>query len=310
MPAYQDRLFDVFGLGAIAVDMVGLIDSWPEQGAKVKLNDFVISDGGLIGTALTTVSRLGGKAAIAAKLGNSFLAERAFKSLRGESIDISNVIREDHDPVLSFILSSSENSDRNIFFSRKNVSYPLPQEFPDQEWFNKTKTLLIDHGTGIAGIEAAKMAKQNGVKVIIDAERLEPGIKELLTISDHIVVGQKFAMIYTGTSNEAEMLHSLRERNDQVVIITKGEQGLVGLDISGIFKLDAFKVNTIDTTGCGDVFHGAYALGIARGWDLKKCCLFASAASAMSSTKTGGREGIPSNQELIQFLHSRGISFQ
>ena len=185
----------------------------------------------------------------------------------------------------------------------------MPGEFPDQHWFQKTKVLLIDHGTGNSGYETALKAKQNGISVIIDAERMEHGIKELLCISDHIVVGQKFAALYSGTNKDIDMLNSIRERDSQVVIITKGENGLIGSDSSGTFILEAFKVNAVDTTGCGDVFHGAYALGIARGWNIKQSCLFASGAAAMSSMKVGGREGIPDYNQLIEFLSSRGIRF-
>jgi len=65
-------------------------------------------------------------------------------------------------------------------------------------------------------------------------------------------------------------------------------------------------VDVVDTTGAGDTFHGAFAYGVARGWDTERCGEFAAAVAAIKCTMPGGRTGLPTLQKALEFLRSRG----
>jgi sulfofructose kinase len=294
---------DVLGLGSVTVDFVGILKTWPGKGAKKMLDSLTICDGGLVGTALVAAARLGGKVAFAGKLGRSEMARRALEALCRESVDTSFVVEtEDAEPIVAIILTDSTDGQRNIFWTRQNVQYPMPWELPDKNWFRKTAVLLIDFESGLAGIEAAKTAKQHNIPVVIDVERDEPHIAEAMSVSSHIIVSEEFANDYTGSSDVAEMLAALRSDPEQVVIVTRGEKGCVGSSNEGDFELPAFDVDVVDTTGCGDTFHGAFALAIARGQPVVSAARFASGAAALCATQLGGRAGIPTAQQLEQFL--------
>ena len=287
----------------MTVDFVGTVEAWPDKGVKKMLDSFTICDGGLVGTALVASARLGGKAAFAGKLGRSEMARRALQALRRESVDTSFVVETaDAEPIIAFILTDSTDGQRNIFWTRRNVQYPMPWEFPDKDWFRRTTVLLIDFESGLAGIEAAKIAKQHGIPVVIDVERDEPHVAEAMSVSSHVIVSEEFAGGYTGSSNVAEMLGALRSDPEQVVIITRGEKGCVGSSREGDFELPAFDVDVVDTTGCGDTFHGAFALAIAKGQSVISAAQFASGAAALCATQLGGRAGIPTAEQLEQFL--------
>ncbi len=298
----------VFGLGAITVDFIGKVSGWPEQDVKTLLTDLTITGGGLVGNAISTVARLGGKAFIAGRLGYSLTAKMAFQFLEEAGVNVQNILRiENAEPVRSFILTDPENGKRNIFFTRQNVSYPSPDEFPDPEWYRQASVLVIDHGTGESGYLTALEARKKGLDVVLDVERKEPEIEKLMEISNHIIVGRNFAASYSGTESEEKIFKYLRKSKDQVIVMTLGGEGLVGQDSNGVFRFPGLKINMVDSTGCGDVFHGAYAFGISMGWDTKKSCLLANAASALKATRTGGGANIPGRKEVLDFIRERNI---
>ena len=301
-------MYDVFGIGAITVDLIGSSAYWPVSGEKVKLDEFDIFDGGLTGTALATVARLGGKAGIAAKLGHSFWAVKAIDALEKDGVDTTGILRVDGcEPVISMVISNRRDLERNVFFSRKGVSYPMPEEIPDRDWFRHTRVLMIDHGSGRAGLEAAKLAVQHGVEVLIDAERVEPHLEETLALCSHIVVSRKFAQMYSGMNSAGKSLRYFRKFPAPHIIITLGEAGLIGMSLGREFTIPAHKVPVRDTTGCGDVFHGAYGLAIARGKKCPEAAAFANAAAALAATEMGGRGGIPDREKLDLFIRVNHI---
>ena len=294
---------DVLGLGSITVDFVCTIENWPAEGVKVPLRSLSVYDGGLVGTAVTAVARLGGTAAFAGKLGSSEMASRAIVALEKEGIDTSYVIRKDGaEPIVAFILTNNLSKERNIFWTRQGVQYPMPDELPEPAWYKRTRVLLIDFESGLSGIEAAKIAGKNNIPVVLDIEQNEDFTTEFLEVSSHIIVSEEFSIPYTGKTDIKDMLVALRVRPEQVVVITRGSKGCSALTPEGIFQLPAFNVNVVDTTGCGDVFHGAYALAIARNKNVKDACVFASAAAALCATKLGGRDGISTAEQLESFL--------
>ena len=299
----SEKHIDVLGLGSVTVDFVGTMKTWPAKGVKTMLDDFSVCDGGLVGTALVAVARLGGKAAFAGKLGQSEMARRALEALRKESVDTSFVVHtKDAEPIIALILTSSIDGQRNIFWTRRNIHYPVPWEFPDKNWVKRTSVLLTDYESGLAGIEAAKIARQYNIPVVIDVERNEPHVGEAMRASSHIVVSEDFASSYTNKTGIADMLTALRTDSQQTVIITRGQKGCAGLTCKGVFELPAYQVEVVDTTGCGDTFHGAFALALARKQSIIEAAKFASAAAALCATQLGGRAGIPTAEQLEQFL--------
>ena len=301
-----DGSIDILGLGAVTVDFMGTVKSWPGKGVKTMLDSLAICDGGLVGTALVASARLGGRVAFAGKLGRSEMAMRALEALRRESIDTSFVVEaRDAEPIVAFVLIDGTDGQRNIFWTRRNVQYPMPWEFPDKNWLTRTRVLLIDFESGYAGIEAARMARQQGIPVVIDVERDEPHVAEAMSVSSHIIVSEEFAGGYTGSRNVAGMLTALRSSPEQVVIVTRGEKGCAGSCNEEDFELPAFAVDVVDTTGCGDTFHGAFALALARGQPVVSAARFASGAAALCATQLGGRAGIPTAEQLGQFFSER-----
>lgn len=301
--------FDVTGLGSLAVDYIGSIDKWPEQGTKNPFLDFNIYDGGLTGTALCAVARQGGRAAFIGKLGNSEMAERAAASLAKEGIDLGNLIRDEiSEPIIAFVLSNREKDDRNIFFRKERLGFPFPDEIPDKTWFRKTKVFFTDHVAGQAGLEAARIARENQLEIVVDIERIQDNTEGLLDVANHIIVSEKFAELYSGSNRSSDQVRALRKNPWQKLVITRGKEGCSLFKGSESLKLKGIPVEVIDTTGCGDTFHGVYALEIARGKEMHIAAESANIAAALCARKTGGRTGIPGIKELEMFrMYSKEV---
>jgi ribokinase len=198
-----------------------------------------------------------------------------------------------------------EAGQRTIFSSQQGVEFPLPSDLPDVLWCSlNTKVLLFDHVSGWAGIRAAERARSAGIPVVIDAERTLEHMDAALAVSDHIVVPEGFATAYTGQKDLQEAILSLSQQEQKSVVVTKGAAGCSGLSGEGFFHIPAFPVDPVDTTGCGDVFHGAYALALTQSKSVFEAARFASAAAALSSGALGGRKGIPSLEEVLSLLGS------
>lgn len=303
-----NKSIDVLGLGSVTVDFVGTVDQWPAEGSKLPLNTLSIHDGGLVGTALTAVARLGGRAAFAGKLGLSDMARRAVESLQKEGIDTSFIVKTPGaEPIIAIVFANPSSGQRNIFWTRQGVHYPMPSELPDPRWYERTRVLFIDYECGCAGIEAAKIARAHKIPVVSDIEGNTPHTAEAMAISTHLILSEDFAQRYTNKITIDDMLLSLRTSREQVVIITRGDQGCVGVGPDGPFMLPAYNVNAVDTTGCGDTFHGAFALAIAQKRTVVEAARFASAAAALCATKIGGRDGIPNAIQLELFMKNNPI---
>lgn len=299
--------WDVVGVGAVSVDLVGAVPHWPEPGTKLRLETLELCDGGLIGTALVAVSRLGGRACYLGKMGQSEWAVRALRELERDGVDVSLVIREEGSgPHLAMVLTLESDGQRTIFYSKEAVRYPDVTAVSDASWVGRTRVLLFDGGSGSGGLSFARKAREAGIPVVIDAEQLIPGLGELLEGADHMVIPEGFAeQLDPGWNREADP-GRLRVRSDQTVVVTLGADGCIAsAPGEAVVRLPAFNVEVMDTTGCGDVFHGAYALGLARGLDLETRCRWASAAAAIAATRLGGRDGIPGEAVVETFLRAR-----
>ncbi|MBE9529093.1 MAG: sugar kinase, partial [Proteobacteria bacterium] len=170
--------------------------------------------------------------------------------------------------------------------------------------------LLLDGLMPDASIKAATIAKSVGVPVMLHAGSLRPGMEELIPLCDYVVASEGFARAYGKTPSAA--LGRLVAAGASVATVTLGSRGSVTADSRGgekrpkRFKTPAFKVTAVDSTGAGDVFHGAYIYGLLRGWPLEQTVKFASATAALKCTSAGGRSGIPTLSAVNRFIRERG----
>ena len=152
-----------------------------------------------------------------------------------------------------------------------------------------------------AQIAAARRAREVGVEVVYDAGSRRDGMEELIGLTDVLIASEGFAA-QVGGGEPVESLEALRSLGPATVVITVGAEGSVGMEQGRIHSLPAVPVEVVDTTGAGDVYHGAFIYGMLQGWDLQLRMSFANAAAGLKCRSLGGRAGIPSLDEIQRAL--------
>jgi len=305
MPPQAPR-FDILGFGAVAVDDLLYVDEYPPAEAKVRVLQRQRQCGGLTGTALVAAARLGSHCAYVGVLGDDELSRFVIESLAREGIDLEwRVERADARPAHSTIIVDQRRKTRTIFCSLDWALGADPLR-PEADLIRSARVVLVDHH-GLEGtIRAARIARESGVGVVADLER-DPGgpFAELLALVDHLIISERFARELSGAEDAARAAEGLCGADRRAVVVTCGAAGCwyVGEGFGPPARyLPAFEVEVVDTTGCGDVFHGAYASVLARDGNLHQRVVIASAAAALKATKHGGQAGCPTIDEVNAFL--------
>ena len=303
--------FEIVGLGCSAVDDILFVPRYPAADTKLEVSSRERHCGGLTATALVTAARLGARCAFAGTIGDDDGSRFVLDTLVREKVDISQAIRRaGAGPVRSVIIVDQRRRTRNIFYDASLVRGADPA-LPHARMIRSARVLLVDR-FGIPGmIRAARLARAAGVAVVADFESFHvPRFDQLLALADHLIVSEEFARGYTGASTPAKATESLWSAQRAVVVVTCGEQGCWYVDARGsrARQLPAFRVKIKDTTGCGDVFHGAYAAALVRHLPLLERLRLASATAALKATRAGGQAGIPTRSAVERFLRSRARS--
>jgi sugar/nucleoside kinase (ribokinase family) len=300
------KRIDILGLGAVAVDDFIFVEAYPQPDAKARVLLRERYCGGLTAIALVTAARLGACCAYSGVLGNDDASSFACRFLKQEKIELRWMKRlPNARPISSNIVVDQGRGTRNIFFHIGHGS-GAPKDLPAR-LINSCRVLFIDH-VGVPGmIRAARLAKRAGIPSVADFECDDhPRFAELLGLADHLILSRGFALKLTGKRAPEKMVRALAKGAHEVVVVTSGDLGYWYMNRGSTRPVHqpAFKVAAVDTTGCGDVFHGAYAYGLAQDMQLEERLRLASAAAALKASCPAGPAGIPSMASVRRFLNS------
>lgn len=300
----MEKRWDVLGFGVVSVDDLVYVDRYPPYGGKMQVKLRLRQGGGLTGTALVAAARLGASAGFCGVLGDDELSQFTIAQFEHEGVDCSAVLRRPGArPTQSVVLVELSTAQRTIFFSREGV-VPRPAEAMHDDLIGATRVLLIDHTNVAGGLAAVEIARRHGIPVVSDIEdERAPGVDELVARVDHLVASVEFGHRVTGASDPAAMVRALATPNRACCAITAGDRGVWYAERGGPVRWQpAYPVRVVDTTGCGDVFHGAYAACIARGEGVERAIRVAAVSAALKATEYGGRSGIPRRQVVERAL--------
>ena len=294
---------EVVGLGQACVDYLGRLLKVPEEDEKVELMDIHVQCGGPASTALVTLARLGVRTSFLGSVSDDPLGIEILKGLKDEGVDTSFLkITPGYTSQFAFIAITRKSGNRTIFWHRGSVPH-LDAADVDLLPFSQAKVLHLDGLMIEASIEAARQARNLGIRVVLDAGTMRQGSQELASLVDVLIASERFAEPLVGAGSPPEKaLETLLHLGPKEVVMTLGARGSVGMGDRSVLFQRAFPVDAVDTTGAGDVYHGAYIFGMLQGWNMPECMRFASAASAMKCREIGARKGIPRLEALKRFL--------
>lgn len=297
----RSKNFDVAGFGICSVDFIGLVEKYPAAGEKIPLAAFAKQGGGLTGTALVAAARLGAKTAYLGKLGHDEYSRFVLEEFQQDGVNVAHVVfAENAQPPVAFIHVESKSGERRI--ARYWKPFELEPATLAVEIIRNSRMLFLEHHFIDAGIFAANLMKQTGGLIVVDAERDVAGLDQILHAADYLIVAQTFARQKTGATGLEECAELLQQKYGGVIVVTAGENGAFCRTPENTFYQPAFPVDVVDTTGAGDVFHGAFMAGLTENWPLPKILEFAAATAAMKCRGLGGRAMIPRRPEVAAFL--------
>ena len=305
----MDKQWDVLGFGAVTVDDLVYVDRYPYPDMKVTVIDKRRQGGGLVGTALVAAARLGVRTAYAGILGDDDLSRYTLEELSREGVDCAPVIHRPEARPIHSIIIVDPSGQRSILPSFVGVQWRNANEVPEA-LIAACRVLFIDHHGVEGSLRGMQIAHALGIPVVADIEReLGQQAEPLLPLVDHLIVSINFARNKTGLDKPEEMALALVEGRT-CAVVTAGEQGcwyVTREQSKQVVHQPAYRVQVVDTTGCGDVFHGAYAAMLAQGEPIDQIIRIASATAAMKATQPGGRAGIPSRAAVTQFIRTQTV---
>ncbi len=302
--------FDVVGLGFCCLDELLLLERIPRAEEQVTVLERALEGGGMAATALVAVARLGGRAAFIGAIGDDPTGTQIKRGFESAGVDVTRFY---HHPGTTsnrtFVLVDQRNAARS-FLAQFGSCGAVPPDHLDRHYLRRGRILHLSD-PGPAALQAATWARASGQLVCYDGTHYHPDDLALLPLVDYLIVSRFFAREFAQAhglppgESLAVVAQALHDHGPPVVVITEGEHGAVCVEPAGTYRVPAFTVEPmVDTTGAGDVYHGAFLFARVRGRSVRASLLLASATAALKCRRLGGRAGIPSLEEAENLVAS------
>src|SRR5262249_211266 len=302
-------LVDVVGLGLNATDTLIRLPQFPAFDSKVEFLTADVRTGGQAASAMVACQSWGLCTRYVGKVGDDPAAQLQREEFTRAGVEARLIAVPDCASQVAFILVDGKTGERTILWKRDPRLTLRPEELC-RAWIVRARSLHVDGHDTRAAAEAARWAREAGIPVIADLDNLHPGVEALLEHVDYMIGSRDFPTRLTGHSDLLKSLLEVHQRHGcRVTGVTLGRQGTLAWDGTEFHYAPAYRVNTVDTTGAGDIFHGAFVYALLQGWPLGRSLEFSCAAAALNCTAVGARAGIQP-VEVIEQLRSDGPRYQ
>ena len=272
--------FDVVGVGLNATDTLLRVPHFPAYGGKVPFHGEQYSVGGQVASAIVTCAKLGLRSKYIGTVGDDERGRLQLDSLRASGVNIDHVQQRTGCPNQSaYIIIDEATGERTVFWSRPDCLTLAPEEITEEQ-ITCARLLHIDGHDTPAVERAARIAREHGIPVTVDVDTL-------------YVASSEFPARWTGLEDPFLALQTIQERHGvRVAAMTLGAHGALALEDGRFVYSPAFVVNCVDTTGAGDVFHGAFCYAVLQQMPMAEALGFSNAMAALNCTAVGARGAV------------------
>ncbi len=291
--------FDVLGIGLNATDTLLLVKEFPAYAGKVAFERELLSPGGQVATAVVTCANLGLRTQYIGTIGDDVRGTMQRESLEQVGVDASRlIVRRDCPNQTAYIVIDQRTGERTVLWQRSDGLKLSPSEL-DPNDIRNARLLHIDGYDVDAATFAAAEARRHGIPVSLDVDTVYAGFDAVLHNVDYLVAGSSWPGKWTGAADPFDALSLLeREYRCAVTAMTLGSRGSLALFQGEWYYSAAFQVDCVDTTGAGDVFHGAFCCAMLDGMAMEAALEFSNAAAALNCTAIGARGHVPTRTEI------------
>jgi sugar/nucleoside kinase (ribokinase family) len=305
----EHRARAILCAGTAVVDEIFRVGRFPTPEEKVHATAFLTLGGGCAANAAVTITRLGGRARLAAPLGGpagtDSIGDRILDGLARERVDCGGVERLPGigSPISGICIDDA--GERTIITYRDDritearVGDPAPL-------VASVDAVLADNRYPDFVLPICREAHRRGIPVVIDGDKAARDKDTLLANASHIIFSAEALRETVGMHDVAAALKLLAARMNVFLAVTEGANGVLWIEAGAVRRMPAFRVQAIDTLAAGDVFHGAFVLALAEGDSHLTALRFAAATAALKCTRFGGIGGAPTRPEVEAFLQERG----
>jgi sulfofructose kinase len=285
--------FDVVGVGLNATDTLILVQRFPAYAGKAPFHREILSPGGQVASAMVACARLGLRSKYIGTIGDDERGHIQWESLQSTGVNLDHVQRRKNCPNQSaYIIVDESTGERTVFWSRPDCLTIDPAEITPEQ-ITCGRLLHIDGHDTPAVARAAAIAHRHGIPVTVDVDTIYHGFDRVMPYVDYLVANSDFPSNWTGRTDPFRALETLQdEYGMKVAAMTLGAHGSLGRTGGKYYYAPAYVVDCVDTTGAGDVFHGAFCYAVLQGMPMLDVLEFSNAMAALNCTALGARGGI------------------
>lgn len=295
----SNRAFQVIGFGENAVDQVCKVPEYPRHDTKVQMEKMLMLGGGTIATACSLCARYGLKTRYVGRVGDDEKGAFARKELASEPMDLVIEVVPMASSHFSLIIVDRPTGGRTILWERDPRLLYAEGELNPKALL-EGQILHLDGNDVPASIQAATWARESGMKIFLDVDKVQDNVDQLLSLVDFAIPSLEFVKNFSGKDDWREGIKEVKKKCPGLVVVTLGDEGSAVLWKNEIRHFKAFPIKTVDSTGAGDVFHGAFIFGMLQGWSLGRCLRFSNAAGGLACTRLGARSAIPTLEAVLE----------
>lgn len=290
-------------VGITTQDRIFTVENLPLGEGKFFASALKEQGGGPAATAAVAAARLGIEVDMIARVGDDATGKGILAELEHEGVGTS------HMRVIKGAISTQAAITVDKDGNRIIVSYPSPSLTPDASFmdeidFSQYDVVLADVRWHEGALKALTLGKAAGVPTVLDADITPQPINELVALSSYAIFSKPGLVKFAQTDDIDEALRSTAAIESGNIVVTLGSDGYKYVQNGTIVHTSGFKVKVVDTTGAGDVFHGAFAAALCLEKPQTEALKFAAATAALKCTKAGGRSGIPTREAVEDYCRS------